>query len=97
MERRVWMLSAALGAAGLPLIAIGAQAAPLKVSEAAMPDVHQIAQRCWVENGVRYCERARSSNGSGYREHIPEAYPTGSSQWWEEMDRQGRGGRGGRG
>ena len=25
----------------------------------------------------------------------PDAYPIGSSRWWEEMDRQGRGGNGG--
>jgi hypothetical protein len=31
---------------------------------------------------------------STYRTHnIPNAYRTGSSNWWEEMDRQGRGGR----
>jgi hypothetical protein len=27
----------------------------------------------------------------------PDAYPVGSSRWWEEMDRQGRGGGGGGG
>jgi hypothetical protein len=25
--------------------------------------------------------------------NVPDAYPTGSSRWWEEMDRQNRGGR----
>ena len=35
----------------------------------------------------------------GYRSRNPEynnpdAYPFGSSRWWEEMDRQGRGGGG---
>jgi hypothetical protein len=34
----------------------------------------------------------------GYRSHYreynnPDAYPTGSNRWWEEMDRQDRGGR----
>jgi hypothetical protein len=29
-----------------------------------------------------------------YREYNnPDAYPTGSSRWWEEMDRQNRGDR----
>jgi hypothetical protein len=29
-----------------------------------------------------------------YREYNnPDVYPTGSSGWWQEMDRQGRGGR----
>jgi hypothetical protein len=29
-----------------------------------------------------------------YREYNnPNAYPTGSSNWWQEMDRQDRGGR----
>jgi hypothetical protein len=46
---------------------------------------------------------ARSYHGSyhryyGYRTHyreynIPNAYRTGSFNWWQEMDRQGRGGR----
>jgi hypothetical protein len=42
---------------------------------------------------------ARSNHRDyGYRTHyrernVPEVYQTGSSHWWEEMDRQGRGGR----
>jgi len=35
--------------------------------------------------------------GYYYGPTLPEAYPAGSSRWWEEMDRENRGGRGGRG
>ena len=93
MERRQLMMSA-LGAAASSLIALGAQAAPMQVTA----NLTQVARRCWVENGVRYCSRASKAYSSDYRvRNIPEAYPTGSKYWWEEMDRQGRGGRGGHG
>ena len=97
MERRQLMMSA-LGAAASSLIALGAQAAPMQVTATVTrPNVEQVARRCWVENGVRYCSRTSKAYGSDYRvRNIPEAYPTGSKYWWEEMDRQGRGGRGGR-
>jgi hypothetical protein len=41
---------------------------------------------------------ARSDHRPAYRSHyreynIPDAYQTGSFNWWQEMDRQGRGGR----
>jgi hypothetical protein len=53
-------------------------------------------RRCWWRHGVRHCRRYRG-RGYGYRQwrpRDPEAYPTGSSYWWQEMDRQDRGGRG---
>lgn len=54
-------------------------------------------RRCWVRHGVRHCrwtDGSRSRGYYGYRPHYPEAYRTGSSRWWQEMDRQDRGGRG---
>jgi len=99
MELRRWMMTA-IGAAGLTLMAAGAQAAMLNVNmEAGASSVEQASKRCWSYRGVRHCDRTRRNGSrSGYRVHnIPEAYPTGSSRWWQEMDRQDRGGRGGRG
>ena len=97
MERKQLTMSA-LGAAALSLVALGAQAAPMQgKANVTQSNVEQVARRCWVENGVRYCSRASKAYSSDYRvRNIPEAYPTGSKYWWEEMDRQGRGGRGGR-
>jgi hypothetical protein len=99
MERRQSMMSA-LGAAASSLIALGAHAAPVQVAATATrASIEQVASRCWIENGVRYCNRVSKPYGSGsdYRvRNIPEVYPAGSKYWWEEMDRQGRGG-GGRG
>jgi hypothetical protein len=98
MERNCWIMTAA-GAAAASLITVGAHAAPMTAATGvASSTVEQIARRCWIQNGVRYCDRSSRTNGSGYRvRNIPEAYPTGSKYWWEEMDRQNRGGRGGRG
>lgn len=58
----------------------------------------------WI-NGVRRCDRRRyrSPPSNGYRESYsaygaypnnlrPEAYPTGSTNWWRAMDRECRGG-----
>ena len=61
-------------------------------------DVEAVAyRRCWWRHGVRHCRHyggARAYRYSG--PHLPEAYRTGSTRWWQEMDRQDRGGRGGR-
>ena len=97
MQRCKWM-TMAIGAAGISCMAMSAQAAPFKpTTEAASLSVDRIARRCWLQNGVRYCDRSSKATGSDYRvRNIPEAYPTGSQYWWEEMDRQNRGGRGGR-
>ena len=97
MERRQLTMSA-LGAAASSLIALGAQAAPIQVTaNLTQSNVEQVARRCWVENGVRYCSRASKAYSSDYRvRNIPEAYPTCFRVLVEEMDRQGRGGRGGR-
>jgi hypothetical protein len=41
-----------------------------------------------AHHGERYGSRSR------YRTYnVPEDYRTGTSNWWQEMDRQGRGGR----
>jgi hypothetical protein len=72
------------------MAAVGAQAKPETIAY----------RRCWLRNGQRYCRWYESPyRGYGYRYYgptIPEAYPTGSSRWWQEMDREDRGGRGGR-
>jgi len=59
-------------------------------------DVEQVAYRnCWWRHGVRHCRYYRGARSYGYSgPHLPEAYRTGSSRWWQEMDRQDRGGRG---
>ena len=54
---------------------------------------------CWWRQGVRYCrrsaERARIrqyGSGYGYDYGAPRAefYPTGSTAWWQAMEREGR-------
>jgi hypothetical protein len=52
---------------------------------------------CWWHHGVRHCRYHRGVRFYRYGgPHLPEAYRTGSTRWWQEMDRQDRGGRGGR-
>jgi hypothetical protein len=52
---------------------------------------------CWWRHGVRHCRYHRGVRFYRYGgPHLPEAYRTGSTRWWQEMDRQDRGGRGGR-
>ena len=64
--------------------------------------------RCWWQGGNRRCRQyGAAPRGYGYYPYpgggyyygptLPEAYPAGSSRWWQEMDREDRGGRGGRG
>jgi hypothetical protein len=53
--------------------------------------IEKAAQRCFWRGGQRHCA---SGAFRGYREYgFPEDYRTGSSRWWEEMDREGMGGR----
>jgi len=97
MRLKTRYIAGVTGAAGL-LLGLGcASAAPLSARvEAPQGVASTVAAYCWFRHGVRHCRGAhRYAYRSGYREYnIPEAYPTGSSRWWEEMDRQGRGGRG---
>ena len=85
----------ASGAAAVLLSASYACAAPVfSVAPITASMVTATATHCWRSHGVRHCG-PRFGYQSRYREYnIPEAYRTGSSRWWEEMDRQGRGGRG---
>ena len=62
-----------------------------------------VAYRCYWRGGHRHCRwygsrhRGPGYRGYGYRYYgplYPEAYRTGSSRWWQEMDREDRGGRG---
>jgi hypothetical protein len=64
-------------------------------------------RRCWWRHGHRHCrwydapyrsEGYIPYRGEGYYygPTLPEAYPVGSSRWWQEMDREDRGGRGSR-
>lgn len=63
--------------------------------------------KCWWRQGRRYCSRAHYDGYPryGYRAYgygpgyyyrwgrpRPEDFPTGSTQWWRSMDREGRGG-----
>lgn len=53
--------------------------------------IGKAAQSCYWRGGQRHCA---SNAFRGYREYgIPQDYRTGSSRWWEEMDREGMGGR----
>jgi hypothetical protein len=97
-----------LSLAGVGLGTLAAQAAPAAPSAAAMAragadgKVQSIAyRRCWWQGGQRHCRgygsAYRGYRGYGYRYYgplYPEAYRTGSSRWWQEMDREDRGGRG---
>ena len=41
---------------------MSAQAAPLQIMmKAGQSNLEQIARRCWVENGVRYCTRVNNA------------------------------------
>jgi len=93
--------------ASLGLGSLTAQAAPVAPSPAAMSagadgKAESVAyRRCFWRHGYRHCRWY----GPGYRDYgyryygpmTPEAYRTGSTRWWQEMDREDRGGRGGRG
>ena len=99
MQKRtvIWMAGLiAFAAAGT-----GAQAAPATslsnpgLGAAAPSAVETVAyRRCfWVKvdgERERVCRWYRSPREYGY----PENYRTGSSNWWQEMDRTDRGGRG---
>ena len=106
MQTTKLAMIAILSAGGLGLGSLAAQAAPgaapLSESMAAVGDQakpQEIAyRRCWWQDGRRHCHRYGSPyRGYGYRYYgpmLPEAYRTGSSRWWQEMDREDRGGRG---
>jgi hypothetical protein len=95
-----------LGLASLGLGSLPAQAAPAPgaletMSTAAREGkAESVAyRRCWWRGGHRHCRWYGSGyRGYGYRGYYgplyPEAYRTGSSRWWQEMDRDDRGGRG---
>jgi hypothetical protein len=70
-----------------------AQAAPQNTSKKSTEpsSIENAAQRCFWRGGQRH---GASDGFRGYREYgIPQDYRTGSSRWWEEMDREGMGGR----
>jgi hypothetical protein len=94
------------GAAGLALAPAPSQATPLGTGSAVLAGqasagslAEKAASRgCWWRNGVRYCGRAARRGydyrpeGYGYTYGNPkaEAYPTGTSDWWNAMEREGR-------
>jgi hypothetical protein len=94
----------ALGLASMGLGTLAAAAAPTAPAPAAIAagsdgKAESIAyRRCWWQGGQRHCRWVGSGyRGYGYRYYgplYPEAYRTGSSRWWQEMDRDDRGGRG---
>jgi hypothetical protein len=98
MQLKKTIVSAA-GAAGVVFTVGHASAAPPNVSvEGPASAVTTAAERCWWRHGVRHC-RWLGQHYYGYRSRYreynnPDAYRTGSSHWWQEMDRLDRGGRG---
>jgi hypothetical protein len=109
MQRTKLALIGACGVASLGLCSVAGEAAPaasnLMPTMAAAVGAQSAAQevayrRCWWRYGQRHCRW--SGPGPGYRGYgyryygplYPEAYRTGSSRWWQEMDRDDRGGRG---
>ena len=70
-----------------------AQAGPQSIFKVSTgpSSIEKAAQRCFWRGGRRHCASDRIR---GYREYgLPQDYRTGSSRWWEEMDREGMGGR----
>jgi hypothetical protein len=66
--------------------------------------VHAVAyRRCTIRQGRRHCrnveprrapsEQTERGYGYDYGTPPPEFYPTGSSAWWQAMEREGRTGR----
>lgn len=97
-----WAKLALAAIGGMTLGALQAQSAPNPPSPRMLAPaigVESVALRCWWRGGRRVCGRADRRRYYGYRprrgygEHEPEAYPTGSARWWQEMDRLDRGGR----
>lgn len=93
------------GAATLTVLPAASQAAPLGSATlarqaAAGSIVEQAARRCWWRNGERRCGRIGNrdhdyrpdGNGYGFTYGNPkaEAYPTGTREWWNAMEREGR-------
>jgi hypothetical protein len=78
--------------------AVGVAGVLVTVGYASAEPAAAAAGRCWVSDGVRHCRSLESRYyryGSRNREYNnPDAYRTGSSDWWREMDRLDRGGRG---
>jgi hypothetical protein len=82
-----------MAAAAVPSATEAAPGAPTARLKAALSIEKAAYQRCYRHRGRRVCRWYRVP----YREYgIPENYRTGSSRWWQEMDRTDRGGRGGR-
>jgi hypothetical protein len=96
-KRSLWA-AGLIAFAGFSAGVEAAPASPLGRPEARTgdPDVVQIGayRRCYWLDGDRVCRWYRSPRVRRYG--YPEDYKTGSSAWWQEMDRTDRGGRGGR-
>jgi len=94
MSAKLWIL----GGLAVASLGVTAPAAALPGLAEANPHASSIvkaARHCWWSGGVRHC---RWGGVYGYRSHYhvyndPDAYRTGSSRWWQEMDRLDRGGR----
>ena len=102
-------ISLGLTALGAQAATAPAGMAQTMAAVAAQPKSQDVAyRRCWWRHGQRHCRWYDApypgvghypyrGDGYYYGPTLPEAYPAGSSRWWEEMDRENRGGRGGRG
>jgi hypothetical protein len=94
----IWMaglLALTVGGASAQAAPAGGALANPELAAAAAGAVETVAyRRCYRVDGQRVCKWYRSPK---FRRHgYPEDYKTGSSDWWQEMDRTDRGGRGGR-
>ena len=82
---------------------IGAVGARTVVEDHPARLVQQVAVRCWWRDGVRRCRPAWSGGSPrvyGYYRYYeyapsygnprPEAYRTGTAEWWRAMERWGR-------
>ena len=91
----------AVATAGLAGASVAVQAAPLSVPASSTDDSSIVQKvdyrRCSWRGGERRCVWVRSGPrvyGYYHGHPGPEAFRTGSTRWWREMDYEGRGGFG---
>jgi hypothetical protein len=88
------------GAVGIALAVMPANASPLPSAQPLPSTVVTLVAARSSPQQYEYRGRyLQNHDPDAYRAprtpeyNVPDAYPTGSSRWWEEMDRQNRGGR----
>jgi hypothetical protein len=98
MQIRQIIASATCAAGTILSVGHANAVAPIASVHVSQSAVMPVSQRCWWSHGLRHC-RGVGPRYYGYRGNYreynnPNAYRTGSSRWWQEMDRLDRGGRG---